>query len=308
MSHLDSVHRGRLLIPLILLLLFSNSIAQAQDVPLDSLRNRKKLSIITAATLQAGTLIALDRLWYQDHPRSSFHFFQDGRQWLQMDKVGHGMTSYYLGVLGMETMRWAGWNDRQARWYGGMAGLFYLTSIEVLDGFSEEWGASPGDMMANTLGAGVAIGQDALWNEQRITFKFSFHRTDYAPYRPGTLGDGWNEELLKDYNGQSYWLSANIASFLSKESDFPKWLSVAVGYGVDDIMSGTGSFAYVADDRIISTDPRRQWYLAPDIDLWRIPTRHKGLKTALRALGFIRLPLPALMLERGRLEVRGFGF
>jgi hypothetical protein len=81
-----------------------------------------------------------------------------------------------------------------------------------------------------------------------------------------------------------------------------------VGYGVEGMLDGEGDFVYVQDDFIIASDPRRQWYLAPDIDLWRIKTKHKGLKTALRALGFIRLPLPALRMEQGKFKVVGFGY
>ena len=37
---------------------------------------------------------------------------------------------------------------------------FFLTTVETLDGFSEEWGASWGDLIANTSGTFVFIGQE----------------------------------------------------------------------------------------------------------------------------------------------------
>ena len=52
----------------------------------------------------------------------------------------------------------------------------------------------------------------------RIYPKFSFHRTDYAPLRPDVLGDGLAEEIFKDYNGQTYWLSFDMDKFIK----FPK--------------------------------------------------------------------------------------
>ncbi|OJU23360.1 MAG: hypothetical protein BGN92_03335 [Sphingobacteriales bacterium 41-5] len=52
----------------------------------------------------------------------------------------------------------------------------FLTVIEILDGFSNKWGFSWGDMAANVFGAGMFQGQQLLWNEQRIKFKFSFHK------------------------------------------------------------------------------------------------------------------------------------
>ena len=45
------------------------------------------------------------------------------------------------------------------------------------------------------------------------------------------------QQVLKDYNGQTYWLSANIWSF-NKESNFPRWLNVAFGYGADGMLYG----------------------------------------------------------------------
>jgi len=58
--------------------------------------------------------------------------------------------------------------------------------------------------------------------------KYSFSKTAYAKLRPNTLGGNFIQQALKDYNGQTYWLSANIWSF-NKESNFPKWLNIAFG-------------------------------------------------------------------------------
>ena len=45
------------------------------------------------------------------------------------------------------------------------------------------------------------------------------------------------ERMLKDYNGQTYWLSANLKSFF-QGSNIPAWLNVAVGYGADGMFGG----------------------------------------------------------------------
>lgn len=75
----------------------------------DSLHTKRRNGvIITKAALSVGTLVALDRLWYADHPRSSFHFTNDNNQWKQLDKMGHVMTSYYVGKIGMEALDWSG--------------------------------------------------------------------------------------------------------------------------------------------------------------------------------------------------------
>jgi hypothetical protein len=39
--------------------------------------------------------------------------------------------------------------------------------------------------------------------------------------------------MIKDYNGQSYWFSFNISSFLKSNNNFPKWLNADLGIGAD---------------------------------------------------------------------------
>ncbi len=177
---------------------------------------------ITAGTLYAVGMTGLYHLWYADYPQSSFHFFNDCGQWMSMDKIGHTTTSYWIGRIGYESLRWSGVERKKAIWYGGMWGLAFLTTVEIFDGFSEEWGASVCDMAANTLGAGIFIGQQLLWDDQPFTLKYSFHQTEYAEYRPDLLGENFIQQMIKDYNGQTYWLSANIASILPENSQIPE--------------------------------------------------------------------------------------
>lgn len=272
--------------------------------------NKDRLAWVvgTESALYAATMIGLNELWYKDYPRSNFQHFNDNAEWLQMDKVGHAMTAYYVGLAGMDAMQWAGVERSKARWYGGGLGWAFLTGVEVLDGFSEEWGFSSGDMIANTLGMGMLVAQDMLWQEQRVIFKFSFAQSPYSALRPDVLGNGWREEVIKDYNGQTYWLSANIHSFLPEESTFPRWLNIAAGYGGEGLIYARSEFVILNETSSVFYPQYRQFYLSPDLDLWRIPTQKKGLKTALKVLGFIKWPLPALVLERGKVRMQGFKF
>lgn len=255
----------------------------------DSLhKKRRNAVVITESILGGATLIGLDRLWYADYPRSGFHFANDNNQWKQMDKVGHVMTSYYVGKIGMEVLDWAGVRKKDQLIYGATLGFTFLTAVEVLDGFSDEWGFSWGDFASNALGTGLLVGQELLWNEQRITLKYSFHQTKYADMRPGTLGSNFIEQALKDYNGQTYWLSANIWSF-NKEGNFPKWLNIALGYGADGMLYGENS-----PTNQFTQNPYRQFYLSFDIDLVKIPTKSKFLKSVFSVINFIKIPAPTL--------------
>lgn len=249
---------------------------------------RRNAVVITETTLAIGALIALDKLWYSDHPRSSFHFKNDNNQWKQMDKIGHIMTSYYVGKTGMDVLDWAGVSKKKQFIYGATFGFTFLTSVEILDGFSKKWGASWGDILANASGTGLLIGQELLWNEQRIQLKYSFHRTEYAKQRPNVLGENFIQQALKDYNGQTYWLSANIWSF-NKESNFPKWLNVAFGYGAEGMLYGESN-----PNNQFSQDPYRLFYLSLDVDLTKIKTKSRFLKTLFSTISFIKIPAPAI--------------
>jgi uncharacterized protein YfiM (DUF2279 family) len=259
--------------------------------PSDTLnKSRRNLVVITEASVATLTLIGLNQLWFADYPKSNFHTLNDNSQWLQMDKLGHMYSTYQLSRIGASMLAWSGVRKKDQLIYGATIGFAFLTVVEVLDGFSEAWGFSWGDMAANTAGAGLFIGQELLWNEQRMTLKYSFHQTDYASQNPEKLGDGLSQEFLKDYNGQTYWLSLNLHSFF-KDSKIPKWLNVAFGYGADGMISGTNE---TDNETIIYQDPYRQYYFSLDIDLTRINTNSHVLRTIFDVLNVLKVPFPAL--------------
>ena len=281
---------------IIYLLLLSLSISTVGQTSFykkaDTLNTKRRNAIaISATTMTAGALIALNQLWYKEYPRSNFHFKNDNKNWKQMDKTGHFMTSYYLGKLGMEVLDWAGVSEKHQIIYGATYGFAFLTAVEILDGHSDEWGASPGDIVANAAGTGLLIGQELLWNEQRITVKYSFHPTEIAKQRPNTLGKNYLQQTLKDYNGQTYWLSANIWSF-NKESSFPKWINIALGYGADQMLYGNSNTG-----NEMLENPYRQFYLSLDLDLTKIETNSEFLKTIFSVINFIKIPAPALEIS-----------
>ncbi len=257
--------------------------------------NKKRLTalIVTESVGYTGAMTGLYSLWYKNEPSSSFHTFNDNAEWLQMDKVGHGMSCYYIGMAGYHSLRWAGVNKNKSLWYGGTLGLFLMTSVEIFDGYSSAWGFSWGDVGMNTLGTGIFMAQQAVWDEQRILLKYSYHKSDYVDLRPELLGENLIQNTLKDYNGQTYWASANIASFLGEGNKFPKWLNFAVGYGADGMVGAFDNSAYPNIKRY------RQYYLSLDIDLTRIKTKSKFFNTVLGAFGFLKFPLPTLEFNQG---------
>ena len=259
--------------------------------PSDTLNKpRRNTLVLTEASLGGLTLLGLNQLWYSDYKRSKFHTINDNSEWLQMDKLGHTFTAYQLGKFGSQALNWSGVSEKKQLLYGATLGFSFLTAVEVLDGFSQEWGFSWGDFMANASGTGLYVGQELLWKEQRITLKYSFHQTQYASQRPDKLGDGFLEEVLKDYNGQTYWLSVNLHSFF-KESKLPKWINVAFGYGGEGMLAGTTN----VQNLVLNEENRtRQYYLSLDLDLSKIKTNSHVLRTLLDVFNVVKIPFPAV--------------
>lgn len=280
--------------------------------------NKKRVKLVTAANVvgYGGALIGLNAAWYSQYPRSGFHFFNDDAQWLQMDKAGHVYSAYIESNATMEMWRWAGLDRKQRIWLGGLSGVAYQSIIEILDGFSAEYGFSLADFSANIIGSAAFISQELAWNEQKIKLKFSFHKKNYddASLNKRTnqiAGETEIERFIKDYNGQSYWISGNIHSFFP-ETKLPRWLNIAVGYGAEGMFGGTQNIGYDKEGNIIFDRPDikryRQWYLSPDIDLTKIKTNKKGIKILLFVLNSFKFPAPALEYSNGKLKGRWFVF
>ena len=273
------------------------------DIDLPSKVDKKKRNILLISEAAAYTvaLVGLNQLWYADYPKSSFHFIDDNGEWLQMDKLGHMTTSYYSGVAGIKAYQWTGMKRKNAIWYGGLTGTFFLSIIEVLDGQSKQWGASSGDLIANTAGSLLAIGQALKWDEQRIQLKYSYSPSEWANENTEQLGENHMQRALKDYNGQTYWLSFNLKTLFDiQATNFPKWLNVAIGHGADGMVS-----AYQKEN---DSQRRRQFLLSLDIDLTRVKTKSKILNTVLHSFGFIKFPLPTLELSNGKLHAHSIYF
>ena len=270
--------------------------------PADSLDTARRNGVAIGLGVASGaTLAGLHQLWYADYPKSSFHLVNDNAQWLQVDKAGHVFGSYHLSRLSAEMLGWAGVGRRDRILFGTLTGLGLMTAVEVMDGHSAQWGASWGDMLANVGGAALFVSQELLWKEQRIVPKFSFHTTPYAGARPEVLGESVAQQVFKDYNGQTYWLSANVRSFW-KDAPVPGWLNLSVGYGAEGMITG--------DDEFVNTiflpeqSRIRQYYLSLDINLTRIETQSHLLKTLFSIINTIKIPAPALEFN-SRGVVRG---
>ncbi|MEL6845122.1 MAG: DUF2279 domain-containing protein, partial [Bacteroidota bacterium] len=132
-------------------LCFLSTAATAQELrpkrsflqPADSLSKKRTYFIGTAftATYLSASII-LWEAWYKDIGISRFHFFNDWKGWERMDKYGHLFTAYNESNWSMQGLQWAGVNRRKAMWIGAAIGTGLQLTIEVMDGFGEDWGFS----------------------------------------------------------------------------------------------------------------------------------------------------------------------
>lgn len=241
----------------------------------------------------AGTMTGLYFLWYDGYDHSSFHWFNDSKEWLQMDKAGHFYTSYYFNKAIYAGYRYGKIPERNSLILSTATGFVFMFGIEAFDGFSEKWGASVSDIVANSLGTGGFALQEFLWKEQKIIPKFSYHNTKYSKYRPDALGSNTIQSVLKDYNGQTYWLSFNLKS-IAKIEKFPAWLNLAFGYSGDGMLGGDSNLWEGIPDNVPQFNRRREYYLSLDIDLSRINTKYKSVNTILHIMNTVKIPFPAV--------------
>lgn len=281
-----------------------NSLAQ------DSLHKRERTYI--SIGLGAGTVFThagLYQLWYKDYPTQHFTWINDNHGWMQMDKIGHGFSAFSIAHISTSIYRSAGLNQQRSAVYGTLWALGFQTPIEIFDGFSAGWGASSGDLIANTGGALLAGMQHYFLDDAPLLLRWRYGSSPYPAMRPGTLGSNPRERWLKDYNGQSYWLSYHVRK--RDDSRWPAWLGIAAGYSANGMLGAmenrwTDAAGQVQDYSHVQR--YRQWFIGPDIRFSRIRTRSAVLRKVLLLMDVYRLPLPVAELSQGRLRLRPLMF
>ena len=250
--------------------------------------------IFAEAALGTAVTIGLNYLWYKKFPRSPFHFFNDNNEWLNMDKMGHATTAYNIAAIQSDLLRWGGVKPGMSALFGTLTALGFMSMIEIMDGHSTKWGFSKGDMLANLAGCILFEGQQLMWGQQRISLKYSYHHTLFAHYLPNELGNNLPQRMLKDYNGQTYWLSVNIGSFLPGSSGFPKWLNLSAGYGAEGMIGGVTNPTEIKGQPIPTYKRYRQFYFGLDTDLYRADGLSPLSTTLLKLNRTFKMPAPTI--------------
>lgn len=313
-------------ITFLLLILVLNSITSYSQEPLisnernqefvkDSI-NKKRLywTLGAGAVGLGGTSFILYNNWYRNFPRSRFHLKNDGQNWLQMDKIGHVYWAYSQTTLAAKGFMWMGIREKEAMIYGALSALLFQGAIEVMDGHSTNWGFSFYDLGANLIGTSMFIVQGRLLNDQVVKMKYSYSAENYSQYtssevnreiinsRVNTIyGTGFSTRFLKDYNGQTYWLSLGLESLMNEKSWLPDWLNLALGYGATNLLGARDNnwqeSSRLVSDSLLKNQRTRQFYLSLDMDLSKIETDSSFLRSLLDALNILKIPFSALEIN-----------
>ncbi|HRK73778.1 MAG TPA: hypothetical protein PLL64_05850, partial [Rhodothermales bacterium] len=220
------------------------SLTEAQPWPADktslwqNAAFRRRVALTIGADI--GVLALLWQLWYADYPLTEFHWHNDWGNWAHMDKLGHFLTSKSIATItGTYLVEDMNLPRRKAGWVAALAGGMGNSQLELLDGISQEWGASPWDLVFNFAGGAVGGLKIAEPDKTKgFDFKISYHPSpQYDPKLSNFFILRYAGNFLKDYEGETQWVIIRPQYWVKHGpvSKLPRWFGLAVGYGAENI-------------------------------------------------------------------------
>jgi hypothetical protein len=301
----------RLLIIALLFLVHSASVNAS--LPADSVKAEQEIDrkVLTAAVVSPlavyiGGISYLSFIWYKDHERVPFHFYNDNAGYLQMDKMVHAFGAYAESYVCYHWMRKAGVSKNKALLYGGSMGFIYQLPVEIFDGLYEGWGFSWGDVVANAAGSVIMVGQEWLFDEQVVRHKMSYSKSQYFDQANGYLGNNIFDSFFYDYNSHTHWFSVNANRFMFK-GVLPQWINVSLGYSANGMFGEFENRTYFRGIRLPEAERTRQFLFSLDVDWEKIPTHSNFLKLVFKGLNFVKMPFPAVEIN-SKGAVKGYWF
>lgn len=309
-------------ISIIIFILLKLTIVSSQNsfqnffIPSDTFQSKRAYLAGGFATVSYSAFsIGLYNAWYSKQGLSKFHVFDDYGEWLHVDKAAHMFNSYFQSEWGYRGAKWCGYGESASVVWGLSMAMLFQTTIEVMDGFSKDYGFSWSDMGANVVGIGLFTSQQLIWEEQKFRIKLSPWPKKYSDHSPNEMGDpgysfkdrakelygsGFLNSALKDYNAQTFWLSFSPERLVNRQwKTWPDWLNVSFGFGADGLFGGYTN-RWIRQNIIYDAGwiPRvNEYYLSFDIDLSKIKTRNRFLNTLCTLFNIIKIPAPALSLN-----------
>lgn len=267
---------------------------QAQHV--DSVRrakNKRITYLTTTLSMYSVGSVVLYNTWYKPYNTGQFKTFNDQKEWLGMDKVGHFVTSWWISSFIRESAQMSDFGKNQAQWMSILYPTLFMTSIEVMDGFSDGWGFSKADLLTNFGGIAFSYLQSEVRVLNDFHFRYSWNPGEFSALRPNILGGNIPERMLKNYNEQTYWLSMPLHLVHNK---IPQWLCLSIGYGADGML-GARENVWQSDGKTYdfsSVDRERQFSLSLDLDLSKFKVKGRAWKLFVSTFRWVKFPAPAL--------------
>lgn len=255
------------------------------------------ISTIALGAAYTGLFVFLNyqmsNSWWQR--RAEFRVIEDGNYALYGDKAGHAYSGYASSTLCGDLLMECGFDYTTSTWLGAAMGLSYMTYVEVQDGHGYNWGFSPSDAIANTVGSALFVTRNLVPFAQNFMPRWS--------YIPAKLtGDpqtnGREVMVFDDYNSALFWVACNVDNLLPEgkvKELWPDWLMLSVGYGLRNYEVYPSM-----PDGILAPTPlplKRRFLVGLDYNWVKIIPEAKSvrfLNYLRQALNYFRLPGPTL--------------
>ncbi|MFN8438768.1 MAG: DUF2279 domain-containing protein [Cytophagales bacterium] len=263
--------------------------------PANEFNQKRFYILLSLLVLGYGIIsIVLFKIWYSYQLNVQFTWFDDSLEWNFIDKLGHAFSSFTVCRIVYQVFRWTGVPSDKNLISSVILSWVLVSSYEIFDGISAQYGASVFDMIANALGVSLFAAQMYFLKQIAVSFKFFTGFTTYAEMRPQLLGDSLLARIIKDYNGQVYWF--NFPIFSSKYS-YLNFLKISIGVGAEGLLGGHDN-SWVSADGLMQNYEHitraQRFFLSFDIEFNKIRIL-KNTPLFLKEINsVIKLPLPGI--------------
>ena len=165
-----------------------------------------------------------------------FRVAEDGKYTANLDKGGHIFGTFMPSYVFSEVLMTSGFSWNDATILGGALGLAYTTYVEILDGFSMDFGFSPTDWFADVIASSFFVAQHYIPFLQNFTPKFMYVKPSW--HREYDRKEA--ETFIDNYSAQTFYLSVNMHNILPENINkyWPSWLELSIGYAVYSLSAG----------------------------------------------------------------------
>lgn len=271
--------------------------------PINETTKIKPISISVFIGAYAGIFVLqhigqMNTIWKN---QGKFHIVEDGKYAMYIDKAGHFYGTFLSSYVLSQSLIECGFSYGMANALGSLLGLGYTTYVEVLDGFSRDWGFCPSDFYADVAGALFFLAYSKIPILQNITPKFMYFPPRWFnsySRKPSTM-------FIDDYSAHTFWLSINVYNLLPKDAKkfFPNWLEISIGFAVrnlcDPLNPANNCNPMISEPVYPYVWGNRKLILALDVDLVKsLPDGSPFWNWFKQSLNYFKFPTPALEIGK----------